>query len=572
MAGSARSPDAVVVGLGPAGATAAYVLAKAGMQVLALEAGPFRTKEEYRLDEITESVFQRARLGPKFNQELQTWRRAEGEPTRQATYSLGKMNNGVGGTIVYSAWLRRYMPSDFKTRSGIIDRYGEDALPPGSAIADWPISYDDLEPYYTAVEKKIGVAGQAGNIRGVPVKGGNPFEGYRSEAYPLPPLRTAGLSELFREASEAKGYHPYPIPAGINSVPHGGRPACTYCGYNAFFGCHIDAKSTVDLTFIPDALATGNLEIRTESRVLRVTTDARGRASGVDYIDQQGTFQHIDAPTVILAAYTFENVRLLLLSRTDRFPNGLANAHGKVGKYFATKQLPRLLGILPGRKVNRFTGPSAQGILIDDFLSDNFDHTGLGFVGGASLGVLQQTQPILMAKDTLPPDVPSWGRGYKEYLVKNWNSYFAIEAQPEGLMYEANFLDLDPVVRDTSGLGLPVVRITFQQYPNELKLIDFVRARSREIMKEMGVEKTWTGPMLTGVGSSHDLGGLRMGTDENTSVVNPDLMTHEVPNLYVMSGAVFPSVPGMNPTLTIQAVTWRAAERLANEWSRGRNL
>jgi gluconate 2-dehydrogenase alpha chain len=569
---SAGQPDVIVVGLGPAGATAAYALCAAGMRVVALEAGPHRTKAEYRLDELTESVFQRARLGPKFNQELQTWRPHADAPTKPALYSLGKMNNGVGGTVVYSAWLRRYLPDDFRRRSKTIARYGEDALPEGSSIVDWPISYDDLEPYYTAVEQITGVAGIPGNIRGEPVKGGNPFEGYRSEGYPLPPLRTAGLSELFREACEVSGYHPYPVPAGINSIAHGGRPACTYCGYNAFFGCHNGAKSTVDLTFIPKAVETGNLEIRTESRVLCVTTDGKGRASGVDYMDAEGNLTHLDAPIVVLAAYTFENVRLLLLSKSDQFPNGLANGHGQVGKYFAPKQLPRVLGILPDRTVNRFTGPSAQGMLIDDFLSDNFDHTGLGFIGGASLGVIQQSQPISIAKDTLPPDVPSWGRGYKAHLVKNWNSYFAIEAQPEGLMYESNFLDLDPLARDRSGLGLPVIRITFQQYRNELAVIDFVRTKSVDLLKKMGVEKIWTGPTLTGVGSSHDLGGLRMGVDENTSVVNADLMTHEVPNLYVMSGAVFPSCPGINPTLTIQALCWRAADTLAREWAKGRGL
>ena len=149
---------------------------------------------------------------------------------------------------------------------------------------------------------------------------------------------------------------------------------------------------------------------------------------------------------------------------------------------------------------------------------------------------------------------------------------FAIEAQPEGLMYEANFLDLDPVARDRSGLGLPVIRITFQQYANELAIIDFVRKRSFELMRAMGVEKLWTGPPLTGVSSSHDLGGLRMGMDQARSVVDADLRAHEVPNLYVMSGAVFPSCAGINPTLTIQALALRAADRLAREWSRGRGL
>ena len=203
-------PDVIVVGLGPAGATAAYVLATAGMHVLALEAGPYRTKDEYRLDEVTESVFQQARLGPKFNQELQTWRSNVDAPSGPALYSLGKMNNGVGGTVVYSAWLRRYLPGDFKRRSDTISRYGEEALPLGSSVVDWPIGYDDLEPYYTAVERMTGVAGIPGNIRGEPVKGGNPFEGFRSEGYLLPPLRTAGLSELFRRACEEFGLSPLP--------------------------------------------------------------------------------------------------------------------------------------------------------------------------------------------------------------------------------------------------------------------------------------------------------------------------------------------------------------------------
>ncbi len=482
------------------------------------------------------------------------------------------MNNGVGGTIVYSAWLRRYAPGDFRVRTDTIARYGEAALPPRSAVVDWPIGYDDLEPYYTQVEQITGVAGIPGNIRGEPVAGGNPFEGYRSGGYPLPPLRTAGLSELFAQAARQSGYHPYPVPAGINSVPFDGRPACTYCGFNAFFGCHIDAKSTVDLTFVPRAERTGNLAIRPNARVIRVTTADSGLATGVDYQDANGTIRHLEASIVVLAAYTFENVRLLLLSSNERAPAGLANGHGQVGRYFTPKQLPRVLGLLPGRALNRFTGPSAQGMIMDDFLGDNFDHAGLGFIRGASMGVIQQSQPVAAAKDTPPPDVPRWGRGFKEHLVNNWNSTFAIEAQPENLMYEDNFLDLDPVARDRSGLGLPVIRITFQQYQNELAIIRFVRERSIELMRAMGVERTWVGPSLTGVGSSHDLGGLRMGTDEATSVVDADLRTHEVPNLYVMGGAVFPSCPGINPTLTIQAVALRAADRLAREWAHGRGL
>jgi gluconate 2-dehydrogenase alpha chain len=564
--------DVCVIGLGAAGATAAWSLASSGMKVVALEAGPNRSESDYRLDEISDSAYGQARLSSKFNQELQTWREDEMSPTRAATYSLGKMVNGVGGTVTYSGWLRRYQPGDFRIRTQTIERYGEDAIPEGASLTDWPIDYDDLEPYYTQVEQTMGVAGIPGNVKGQPVEGGNPFEGYRSGGYPLPPLRSAGISNYFADAARKLGYHPYPVPAALNSVPFDGRPACTYCGFDAFYGCHTNAKTTVALTYVPQALATGNLMIRTGCRAVRITVDDQGRASGVDYFDGEGQFKHISAKVIVLSAYTFENVRLLLMSSCDKFPRGLGNTKGIVGKYFTPKQLPKVSALLPGTSLNRFAGPSAQGMIMDDLAGDNFDHSGLGFIRGGSIGTFMQLQPVMAARDQVPDDVPRWGSGYKEHLIRNWNSIFAIEAQPEGLMYEENYLDLDPTVKDRSGLGLPVVRITYKQRRNELAIIQYLREKSIEILQEMGAAKIWVGPAMTGVGSSHDLGGIRMGKDPASSVVGSSLMCHDVENLYVMSGAVFPSCPGINPTLTIQALALRAADGIRHEWAQGRGM
>jgi gluconate 2-dehydrogenase alpha chain len=200
---------------------------------------------------------------------------------------------------------------------------------------------------------------------------------------------------------------------------------------------------------------------------------------------------------------------------------------------------------------------------MDDFVGDNFDHTGLGFLRGATISCEEQLQPIGAARTPPPPGVPSWGSAYKAHLLEHWNSIADLRIQPETLPYRDTFLDLDPRVRDRSGLGLPVVRITWDIHQNERRLIDFVEAKTRAILQEMGAATIWTGTRFTGAGSAHDLGGCRMGTDPASSVVDQTLRVWSTPNLYVYGGAVFPSGGGINPTRTIQALVWRAAEALA---------
>jgi gluconate 2-dehydrogenase alpha chain len=550
-----EQPDVCVVGLGAAGAVAAHVLAGAGARVLALEAGPTIDAADARPDELL-APYARAGYGPKFNQELQSWRPGPEVEAIPAAYSLGRMANGVGGsTQIYGTWLRRYQRHDFAIRSTTLERYGAAALPPGSAVVDWPVSYDDLEPYYGRVERMMGVAGIPGNVRGEPVPGGNPFEPYRSEPLPLPPVRQSATGALFTAAARRLGYHPYPVPVSVNSQPYGGRPACTYCGWCTFYVCHNDSKTTAANSFVREALATGNLELRTGCRVVRIN-HAGGRVTSVDYLDPDGALVRQAAGRFVLATYTFENVRLLWTS-------GLGLANGQLGRNFMTKMYAPTLALFRGRRLNRFAGAGHQGTIMDDFVGDNFDHSRLGFLRGATVSCEEQLQPIGAARMPLPEGVPRWGAAYKRHLLENWNSIADLRIQPETLPYDDTFLDLDPRVRDRSGVGLPVVRITWDIHENERRMVDYLEARVREIAAEMGADQVWAGPRFTGAGSAHDLGGCRMGEDPAGSVVDSGLRLHETENLYVMSGAVFPSGGGINPTLTLQALCWRASEAIA---------
>ncbi len=543
--------DVILVGMGAVGGLIAPLFAKAGLRVVALEAGPYRTKEHFIPDELGATYYCRANLGAKFAQEVPRWRRNAAEPTAEATFSLGRMVNGVGGSAVhYGAWLRRFHPHHFAPLTRIKERWGTDVLPAECTLADWPLQYHDLEPYYDRLDQLIGISGPA-QVPFIP----------RQQPHPMPPLRPFRLGEFFTAATEALGLHPYPVPVGINSEPYAGRPATTYTAWDNGFGSFNDAKWHPGLTTVPEALATGNLTLRTHCRVTQILTDQQGHARGVAYVDANGEAQEQLARTVILCSYTFENIRLLLLSGDNHHPNGLGNNQGQVGQHFMTKMFAHVDGYFPDLIFNRHTGPAAQGVILDDYLADDFDSLAHGFIGGATLGAEQQFLPIQISREALPADVPSWGAGYKAHL-RQWQHFGVVRIQPDTLPYRTNFIDLDPRHRDQSGLGLPVLRITYDMRANEQRLADWMEGQAEVILERMGASKTWRGPRFTGVGSSHDLGGCRFGTDPTTTVLNTTLQVHDTPGLYVFGGAAFPSCPGINPTLTIWALCLHAAEQL----------
>ena len=543
--------DVVMIGVGGVGGFIAPVLAGAGLKVVGLEAGPWWRLEDFRPDELGATYYCRAEMGPKFKSETPRWRRNESEATRELTFSLGRMVNGVGGSVIhYGGWLRRFPAHNFRLRSHALESWGRAAIPDGSTVADWPITYDELRPFWGEVERIVGVGGDDGNAL-LP----------REDPYPLPPTRPFRMGEMFMAAARGMGLHAHAAPVGMTTEPYNGYPEMTYTAWNNGFGSWSGDKWHPGLTSVRQALATGNLDLRTHCRVTRIVTDRDGRARGVEYVDALGRPQTQLADTVILAAYTFENVRLLFLSGNGRRPGGLGNTSGQLGKHFMSKMFPHVDGYFPDIVFNRHAGPAAQAVVLDDFLDTSFDCGAHGFLGGATLGAENQFLPIQISRETLPPDVPRWGKGYKAHL-RDWQHWSVVRMQPEALSYESNYLDIDPHHRDRSVLGMPVVRVTYDLQPNEQRLADFMAGKSEEILRAMGATKTWHGPRFTGAGSSHDLGGCRMGDDPAGSVVDRTLRVHDTPGLYVFSGAVFPTCPGVNPTLTLWALCLKAAREL----------
>jgi gluconate 2-dehydrogenase alpha chain len=549
----ATDTDVVLVGVGAAGALAARILARAGLRVVGLEAGPWRTNRDFVPDELGSAYYCRGEMGLKFLSEMPRWRRTADVPTQEAGITLGRMMNGIGGSVIHwGGALRRCHPHHFQYLTHIRERWGEGVLPEGHTLVDWPVTYNELEPYYTQVEDEIGVAGDGAR---------NPFVP-RSKPYPLPPLRPFTMGEAFRQATESLGLHPYPTPVAVNSQPYNGYPATTYCAWSGGFGPFNNERWYPGMTWVPQALATGNFDLRTHCRVVRILTDPDGHAAGVEYVDANGQRQVQAARTVILCSYTFENVRLLLLSGDNRHPQGLGNNTGQVGKHLMTKMWADVSGFVPDKIFNAHTGPAAQMWSLDDYIAADFDSLAYGFIGGATPNIENQRLPIQISRESVPPGMRRWGQPYKDHL-RGWQHICAVRLQPDALPYQANYLDLDPHHRDRSGWGLPLIRITYDMQPNEHRLAEFMEGQAARILRAMGANKTWAGPRFSGVVSSHDLGGCRLGDDPAGAVVNPDLAVHDTPGLYVFGTAVFPTCHGVNPTLTMWAICYRAAERLA---------
>lgn len=555
-----KRADVVIVGLGAAGGIAAKVLADAGLGVVALEAGPRLRASDARFDEIDNVV--RARLSdPKAKHEIPTWRTEPDEDARPSPYPM-LMVNAVGGTTIhYEGLAIRFPPYTFRSLSSVLERYGRSAVPEGSTLADWPLSYDDLEPYYDAVEYAIGVAGIAAGDSEPGSYAGNFFEGPRSRRFPMQPLRMTGWAKLMAEAGRSLGWHPFAAPANINSMPYDGRPACTFCGFCMFNVCHCDAKGATHLNVIARAEETGNLTIETDARVLRIEVDGDGRASGVRYV--QGGEEHLLlASAVLVATYTYENSRLLLVSTSRAFPRGLANNHGQVGRHYTAHYCQPGYGVFPGRRLNLFNGVGSQVTVLDDWDCDHFDHSGLGFIGGGLLLAHHELHPIMFAKTAPPEGVPRWGEGWKAWLAGNAQSVGWVSGQFDALPYEGNFLDLDPIQCDP--YGVPVVRVTHRIGPNEEKGSQFLAGRIAEWLREAGAETTWVAPPY--IEGRHAYGGTRMGQDAESSVVDGWGFAHEVPNLGLLGASSFPTAGGHNPTLTVQALAWRSAARLIDRW------
>lgn len=555
--------DVVIVGMGATGGVAALPLTNAGLKVVGLEAGGWLSPRDFAPDELRNGPRNWPQSIQKAAQEAPTVRPSSDKKAKQGGHP---MMNAVGGTSMhYWAQSWRLNPWDFNVVTETRNRYGVDRIPSGSTVEDWPFGYDELEPYYEKVEYTIGVSGQAGNLQGKKISGGNIFEGERRRDYPMKPLRSSPFTKLMDTAARGLNWDPFQGPAAITTELFDGRPPCQYHGFCNKGGCHVQAKSSTAVTVVPKAIDTGNLEVVTFARVTEIVVDDSGRVSGVNYLKgSENFFQPADV--VLLASYAYENVRLLQLSKSPAFPNGLANNSGQVGRHYFSHHQGAPVTALFERDLHNWYGLPAQGVAIDNWADDNFDHSQLNFIGGANLWVHTDRRPISAAKmSTFGKTSSAWGSDWKSFIMKNADRTNTAYIQKTTLPYESNFLDLDPVVKDS--IGLPVTRITAQYHENEKRIAAYAQNKMEQWYKEAGaIEVIKHGLGHAMEASTHAYGGARMGLNAETNVVNQWGFAHEVPNLGVLGAAVMGTSGSRNPTLTAQALAWRTAEHLVGSW------
>jgi gluconate 2-dehydrogenase alpha chain len=556
--------DVAIVGLGGAGGVAVVPLTEAGLDVVGVEAGNWLAPKDFAPDELRNNYRGWPHSAQKANREIPVHRPNAAAPDSPRA-PVHPMMNGVGGTTVhYWAQSWRLNPWDFAVASATRRRYGAARLPAGSTVEDWPFGLAELEPYYDKVEYALGVSGQAGNIAGRVDERGNIFEGPRARPYPMPPLRGTEFTELMAGAARRLGWHAFPGPAAINSQLYEGRSACLYHGFCSRGGCHVEAKNSTAVSTIPRAQRTGKLDVVTGAHVTKVNVDRDGRASGIEYMKDGETYEQ-PADVVLLACYTYENARLLLLSTSEAYPRGLSNNHGQVGRhYFTHNQGAAVLALFP-HALNRWYGLPAQGIAVDDWADDNFDHGELDFIGGGNLWVYSDQRPIAAASMPTFGRAPRWGSEWKAFVAENADRWVNSYLQKTTLPYEDNYLDLHPTVKDP--LGYPVCRITADYKDNERRVAAHVQDKMEQWFREAGAIATFRAPLGTMGVSTHAYGGTRMGDDPATNVVDAYGFSHEVPNLGILGASVMGTSGARNPTLTAQALAWRTAERLAKTWS-----
>lgn len=533
--------DFVVVGAGAAGGVMAKELSAGGLRVVVLEQGPYHKATDFKHDEF--DVFFRESLINNHKRQPNTYRKTENEkavvkPVVEYARMVG------GGSVHFTGNYWRFQELDFEECS----RYGPIA---GTGFADWPIRYRDLEPYYTKAEQELGISG---------LGGANPFEAPRSQPYPLPPMPVKSSGVLFERGAKKLGLHPFPAPVAILSKPYRGRGACLHCGFCEAFGCEVNAKSSTLASLIPVAEATGRCEIRPHSYVRKIETDAQGRVSAVIYFNQAGKEVRQKTKAVALCANGAETPRLLLLSKSNRFPNGLANSSGLVGKYLMFDTGTFTLGLFD-KPCNEYKSIVVTRVLHDYYAAD----AKRGFYGGGGLDSRFDYQPIAFGIGGTPPDMPRWGADFKKTLRDYYTHSSGCLSHATCIAMESNSISLDPDVRDH--WGLPAMRVTFKNHPDDIKTMEFLDQRMREILDAAGAKKIWSDPAtITDVDySRHLMGTCRMGTDPKTSVVDSWNRSHDVPNLYIVDGSSLVTSGRQQPTATIQALAYRTAAAILKQ-------
>ena len=534
--------DVIIVGAGAGGGVAAGVLAEAGKHVLLLDRGAAMGFADVGRDHLANHRL--SQYG--FNTEpLDT-----GRPRVLATTSGGGRivhphetsygyNASVvgGGTLVYGAQAWRFLPDDFRMAS----KYG---VPEGSSLADWPITYEDLEPFYDTIERELGVAATPHEL-GAP----------RQYDYPMPPPSLTLGGRTLSSGASLLGWRTGPVPLLINTVPHNGRPACIGCGRCVGFACPTDAKTGTQNTMIPRALATGRCTLVSHAAVRTLTSEA-GVITGVEYVVGD-VVKTARAKTVVLAAGAMETARLLLNSRTDREPHGVGNNTDQVGRHVQGHYYPSALGQFDD-VVHDGIGPGPSISTIE------FNHDNPGIIGGGMLADEFVKLPVIFQKTSLAPEAPRWGLAGKRYMRDNFLRTMQVQGPVQEIPSPTGRVTLDPDVRDS--LGVPALRLSGAQHESTIDATLFMLDRAKEWLRASGAKKVWGwSPPLGLSHGQHQAGTCRMGSDPKTSVTDATARVHGHDNLFVADSSVHVTNGGFNPVLTIMSLAWRTATIIARD-------
>jgi len=574
MATKQKPVDVVLVGFGWTASILAQELTDAGLEVLAIERGRYRdTVPDFATTHIQDELKYAVRKGlfEEPERETLTFRNSI-DQTALPMRHLGSFNpgSGVGGAgIHWNGQNWRFLPTDFKIRSHTEQRYGKKFIPADMTIQDWGVTYEELEPYYDKWEYVCGISGQAGNIQGKIQPGGNPFEGPRTRGYPLPPLKRSAATVKFEQAATEAGFKPFPCAAANTSQPYKNpygvqMGECTYCGFCEWFACGNYSKASPQTTILPVLLRKGNFSYRTNCDVTRVNLDGSGkRATGVNYVDLQGREFEQPAQLVILCAFAQHNVHLLLLSKIGQPYDPVAN-QGVTGRNYAY-QITSSVNVFTDEVMNPFMGAGALGQAIDEFNGDNFDHGPAGFIGGGYIALWTTGGRPILQQHGLPQGTPKWGGAWKKAMHENYLKSASIATHGSVMSYRGSYLDLDPTYRDV--YGNPLLRLTFDYHDNEIKMSKFVTDKAALIAKAMKPRSIKTNYReghysIVPYQTTHNTGGAAMGDDPKTSVVNRYLQSWDVSNVFVMGSSVFPQNAGYNPTGTVGALAYWAADAI----------
>lgn len=563
MAEKLKKVDVVVIGSGWAGGIAAAELTKAGYQVVCLERGKERSTKDFMGSKDELRYTKRHELAQDLTKQTMTFRNRSDEDAIPMRRHIGYpiYDEGTGGTSVHwSGWSYRWLPFDFEIRSKIVEKYGEARIPKDMTIQDWGITYDELEPYYDKWEKTAGISGEI-----------NPLGPPRSNDYPNPPLKASPAINMFTEACDELGLHPFRMPAATISRTYENPDGetingCVYCAFCSMYGCDFGAKADPTVTVLKTAEKTGNFEIRHHAYAKRILHDGK-KASGVLYVDTL-TQQEFEQPAdlVVSAAFFSGNNRLLLLSDIGK-PYNPETGEGIIGKNFTSHYTGvggnAATGFFEDKKFNTFAGAGALGAVADDFCGDHIDNTDTDFLHGFNLSIFQDGAAAI-ANNRVPAGTKYWGKEFKEKSVHYAHRYLVVSGMQGTLPRAHNYLDLDPRYKDA--YGDPLLRITARITDQERNMARAISEKCKDILEAMGADIIDLPPSpddieLTAASvNTHAAGGVIMGDDPKTSAVNTYSQMWDMENVFVVGGSSFPHFGNSNPTETIGAFAYRATE------------